>query len=81
MTYFLEITQGKITKTIMATVAALACFFGNHAEAQADLSVAIDGRLNTVLMPGLGYSPTTIYGLTLQILGCFSTGKRWTILD
>ena len=46
----------KITKTITAT-AALACFFENNAEAQADLSMAIDGRTNTVLMPGLHCSP------------------------
>ena len=32
-------------------------FFGNHAEAQADLAMAIAGNPNTVLMPGLAYSP------------------------
>ena len=34
-------------------------FFRNHAEAQPDLSVAIDGKLNTVLMPGLNCSPNS----------------------
>ena len=42
---------------------ALACLFGNHAEAQADLSMAIDGRPNAVLMPGLD---------------CFPNGPVWT---
>ena len=37
----------------MTATAALACLFGNHAEAQADLSMAINGRPNIVLMPGL----------------------------
>ena len=50
------LTEGKITKTIEAT-AALACFFGNHAEAQAIMSMAIDGKPNTVLMSGLDCSP------------------------
>ena len=59
MTFFSgdhRLTEGKLTKTITAT-AALACSFGDHAEAQADLSMAIDGRPNAVLMPGLDCSP------------------------
>ena len=51
-----RLTKGKVTKTITAT-ASLACFFGNHGEAQADLTMAIDGRPNTVLIPGLDCSP------------------------
>ena len=31
--------------------------FGKHAKAQTDLSMAIDGRPNTMLMPGLDCSP------------------------
>ena len=57
--FFFEITvsrKEKISKTITAT-AALVHLFGNHAEAQTDLSKAIDGRPNTMLMPGLGCSP------------------------
>ena len=59
MTFFFEdhrFTEGKITKTITAT-AVLARLFGKHAKAQADLSIAIDGRPNTMLMPGLDCSP------------------------
>ena len=47
-----RLTEEKITKTITVT-AGLACFFGNHGEAQTDLSMTIDGRPNTVLMLGL----------------------------
>ena len=50
------LTEEKITKTITAT-AALAGLFGNHAEAQADLSMAINGRPYTMLIPGVEYSP------------------------
>ena len=32
-------------------------FCESHAEEQADLSIAIDGKPNTVLMPGLDCSP------------------------
>ena len=32
-------------------------FFVSHAKAQADLSIAIDGKSNTVLMPELDCSP------------------------
>ena len=48
--------KGKITEAITATL-ALACVFGIHAETQSDLSMVIDGRLNTVQMPGLECSP------------------------
>ena len=62
--YFVDhcLTEGKISKTITAA-AALACFVGNHAEAQDDLPMAIDGRPNTVLLPGLD---------------CSSNGPVWT---
>ena len=59
MTFFFSettVSPKEIINTITAT-AGLACIFGNHAEAQADLSMAIDGRPNTVLMLGLDCSP------------------------
>ena len=51
-----RLTKRKFAKTFTAT-AALACIFENHAGAQAGLSMAMDGRPNAVLMPGLDYSP------------------------
>ena len=55
--------------------------FGNNAEAQAYLSMAIDERPNTVLMPGLNCFPNgpvwTKFANFLQIFCYFSTGKRW----
>ena len=42
--------------------------------------MAIDRKPNTVLMPGRTVLPTALYGLTMQILGYFSTGKHWAIL-
>ena len=76
--YFLA--EGNITKTITAT-AALACFFGSHAQAQADLSMTVDGKPHTVLSRAWTVLPTAPYGLTLQIFGSFLTGKRWVILS
>ena len=86
MTFLCEdyrLTEGKITKTIMTAV-ALASFFGNHAEAPADLSMAINGRPNTVLIPGLDCFPNSTVWTNFtnfqKIFGYFSTGKRWGIL-
>ena len=59
MTFFFgdhHLTGGKIAKTIRAT-AAWASLFGNHAEAQTDLSMAIDGRPNTMLISELDCFP------------------------
>ena len=62
-------TKRRISKTITAT-AALACLFENHAKAQADLTIAIDGRPNTVLMPCLD--------CFFNGLDCFFNGPVWT---
>ena len=78
MAFFFDdhrLTKVKITKTITAT-AALVRLFGNHAEAQADLSMAIDGRQILCWCRAWTVLPTALYGLSLQIFGYFSTGKH-----
>ena len=50
------LAEENITKTITQQQ-RWPIFFGSRAQAQADLSMAIDGKPNAVLMPGLDCSP------------------------
>ena len=56
-------------------------YLGNHAEALADLSVAINERPNAVLMPGLDCSPNapkwTNFANSCQIFQQLSVGLFW----